>query len=170
MQGLYELVATDNAKRILDEHKTPINAFEELVTSGEWKFDHDADIRREHRVDVRLEYFYHQLSGNEHINQVDSHRTWLRAVYDRFSKYMPLVTETAIDNHDLSKYSVVQCIGYTAKFVHKLTESRCWPTALAHHYAKEPHHPEYYEKGTDMPPEYLQESVMDMIACRWERT
>ena len=43
-----------------------------------------------------------------------------------------------------------------------------WDAALAHHYSQNPHHPQHHP-GHRMALSYLEESVVDMMACNWER-
>jgi len=46
-------------------------------------------------------------------------------------------------------------------------ESGFWKEALAHHYAHNPHHPQ--NRIGPMEEHDLEESVVDMMACSWER-
>lgn len=43
-----------------------------------------------------------------------------------------------------------------------------WREALAHHYSNNPHHPQFCP-GQPMEQTFLEESVVDMLACQWER-
>ena len=79
--------------------------------------------------------------------------------------------------HDQSKLqSFTEIIGYTEKWVW-LKHTPIWEMALNHHYQNNPHHPEHFQDtdqmgqktSKNMPMEYLEESIVDMLACRWER-
>ena len=43
-----------------------------------------------------------------------------------------------------------------------------WDAALVHHYHHNPHHPQHIP-GHRMALSHLEESVVDMMACNWER-
>ena len=47
-------------------------------------------------------------------------------------------------------------------------DCEAWQEALAHHYSNNPHHPQY-RPGQSMEQIYLEESIVDMLACQWER-
>lgn len=115
--------------------------------------------------------FLEEFGTNVHFQQTDSHRAFIHKAFDRLRSFVPSVTEEQILAHDLSKYSFEQAVGYTAKWVHGVEwNDRAWQAALHHHYATEPHHPEHHYVTTcEMPDSYLQESVLDMVASRWER-
>ena len=77
--------------------------------------------------------------------------------------------------HDQSKLqSFTEIIGYTEKWVW-LKHTPIWEMALDHHYQNNPHHTEYFQDkmgqktSNNMPIRYLEESIVDMLACRWER-
>ena len=123
----------------------------------------------------------------------------------------------AVEEHDLSKFTLVELIGYTHRYINdwlhtqvqKLSinlwtmrkdicrwvwgkESGFWKEALAHHYAHNPHHPQnrwlwpfflfkYFswfhfelinswlslDRIGPMEEHDLEESVVDMMACRY---
>lgn len=107
----------------------------------------------------------------EHFNQVDSHRKFIGLAYDHLKEFVPNMTEDQVKEHDLSKYGFSQFVGYTARWVHDI-DNDCWQNSLQDHYCKEPHHPQYYWKGeqkTTMEQKFLEESLIDMVASRWER-
>lgn len=95
-----------------------------------------------------------------------SHRVFIKKVYERFQTLFPHLGVRAVEEHDLSKFTLVELIGYTHRWVWG-KESELWKEALAHHYAQNPHHPQHrigpMEEGD------LEESVVDMMACSWER-
>ena len=64
-------------------------------------------------------------------------------------------------------FSFLELVGYTAKFVWGL-DCPLWDAALAHHYLHNPHHPQHLP-GHSMALSHLEESVVDMMACNWER-
>ena len=79
--------------------------------------------------------------------------------------------------HDQSKLqSFTEIIGYTEKWVW-LKHTPIWEMALNHHYQNNPHHSEHFrdtdqmgrKTSKNMPIKYLEESIVDMLACRWER-
>ncbi|XP_064610319.1 uncharacterized protein LOC135474691 [Liolophura sinensis] len=123
------------------------------------------------KIDSPFYRLLHEEFGIKvHFQQADSHRAFLRKAFDRLRSFVPSVTEEQILVHDLSKYSFEQAVGYTAKWVHDVEwNNSAWQTALRHHYATEPHHPEHYTTTCEMPDSYLQESILDMVASRWER-
>ena len=47
-------------------------------------------------------------------------------------------------------------------------ECVAWQSALAHHYSNNAHHPQH-SPGEAMEQSYLEESIVDMLACQWER-
>ena len=58
-------------------------------------------------------------------------------------------------------------VGYTARWVWGLN-CPLWEAALAHHYHNNPHHPQHAPDHRMTLP-HLEESVVDMLACNWER-
>ena len=61
----------------------------------------------------------------------------------------------------------MEIVGYTDKWTwHRC--SQLWGLALDHHYQHNPHHPQN-TPGLQMTHEALEESVVDMMACHWER-
>lgn len=107
--------------------------------------------------------------ADKHIEYTQSHQAYIMKTFNRLKVYFPTVKEFQIKKHDQSKYSFKQVIGYTKRFIHSCSwEDEIWQDALQDHYHKEDHHPEHY-KNKNMPRDYLEESVIDMIACHWER-
>lgn len=129
-----------------------------------------------------MEAAYQELRAckvQRHLDQAASHRRWLNLWYK-------LITIADIDVeddlkdvvkvHDLSKYGPYEVLGYgimfgeTGRF--KLLagrEKELWDLALKSHYSSNPHHPQY-QVGVAMDGVHLEESVLDMLASRSERT
>ncbi|XP_021358626.1 uncharacterized protein LOC110453791 isoform X2 [Mizuhopecten yessoensis] len=113
---------------------------------------------------------FKEYNVEEHFRQVDSHREWIVKAYERLKDYVPHMTIEDAKLHDLSKYDFVQAIGYTAKWVHDVDwGNETWQASLNDHYRRERHHPQFYPKGQRMPRKDLEESLVDMVASRWER-
>lgn len=108
----------------------------------------------------------------KHFSETDSHREWIVRSYNHLRDYLPEVTAGQAKVHDLSKYSLEEALGYTLRWVYGRT-GPVWENALEHHYRWQPHHPQYWTLhqigNGSMPPWALQESLLDMVACRWER-
>ena len=108
-----------------------------------------------------------------------NHKRFIRKSFLRFKTYfesLGLKLED-IDKHDDSKLtSFLEIIGYTQRWIWKI-KTDAWEDAWKHHYTANPHHPEYYlhvdENGETFQDNMryldLVESVIDMVACRWER-
>ncbi|KAF0305531.1 hypothetical protein FJT64_022844 [Amphibalanus amphitrite] len=109
---------------------------------------------------------------SEHYAQTDSHREFMVRSFDRLGGYLPAVTRRAAEDHDLSKYELVEAVGYTLRWVHG-RQGVHWLEALGHHYGVQEHHPQFFIMGKTglglMSTDALQESLVDMVACRWER-
>ncbi|XP_033761016.1 uncharacterized protein LOC117342850 [Pecten maximus] len=113
---------------------------------------------------------FKEYNAEEHFRQVDSHKEWIIKAYERLKDYVPNMTMEDARQHDQSKYDFVQVVGYTAKWVHNVDwNNETWQASLNDHYRRERHHPEFYPKGQRMPRKYLEESLIDMVASRWER-
>lgn len=107
--------------------------------------------------------------AGKHIKQTQTHQAFIMKTFNRLKEYFPTTTEMQLKQHDQSKYTFKQIIGYTKMFVHSCPqEDELWRSALKDHYEKEAHHPQHY-RNENMPRKYLEESVIDMIACHWER-
>lgn len=117
--------------------------------------------------------FWAAFNVNEHVATVKSHKQWLVNSFTRFGDhYFPLVSSEQIRVHDNSKLdSFVELVGYTDRWVWR-DDTNAWQAALQHHYDHNPHHPQFYINAghqSNMEPKFLEESILDMIACRWER-
>ena len=115
-----------------------------------------------------------------HFKQTLEHRKWLYYTWvllsDSFNESEAKCIDKLIMKHDLSKFSAVEAVGYGWKFG-RLKSSKplknsdhlaMWESALKHHYANNPHHPQYHS-NQDMPTHYLLESIIDMLGCRLQR-
>lgn len=121
------------------------------------------------------------LSNNigKHFKRVADHRLWIKRAYELLCigdvLYRPERLKDIVKIHDLSKYGPDEALGYCIKFEKgedsKLSSSHLsmWESAREHHYESNSHHPEYH-RGYAMPLIDIQESIIDMIACRLERT
>ena len=133
-----------------------------------------------------------------HLKVVTSHRKWLRLTYNFLSKVGFKFSDKLFDlirKHDLSKFTHREVLGYAVMFgdgsidwrqLKEDAEKIEWDNTLHNHYAGNPHHPEYFYPVTEdgkrdksvpmlkLDPEngkdYLDESVIDMLAARGERT
>ena len=112
-----------------------------------------------------------------HFKQVLNHRKWLYYAFTLISDSLKDSDKAALHelvlNHDLSKFSAVEALGYGLKFgrqegLTKEKEIKAWEKALQHHYSNNPHHPEFHN-DQDMGHTYLLESIVDSLACRLER-
>eukprot|EP00092_Neocalanus_flemingeri_P030092 GFUD01032669.1.p1 GENE.GFUD01032669.1~~GFUD01032669.1.p1 ORF type:complete len:221 (-),score=65.38 GFUD01032669.1:586-1248(-) len=107
-----------------------------------------------------------RVNETKRVNK--SHREFIRRAFLRFKPCFSFLTEDQILLHDLTKNSFLELVGYTAKWVWNL-HCPLWEAALAHHYHHNPHHPQH-APGHRMALSDLEESVVDMLACSWERT
>ena len=139
-----------------------------------WEQRRDAETALQSRDADSLLYriLYDDYKMSEHYAQTDSHRKFIGLSYERLEPFLRAVTKEAADNHDLTKYDLVEAVGYTQRWVH-LRESDHWLWALGNHYGVQAHHPQYFILGKTglgrMSTDGLQESLVDMVACRWER-
>ena len=109
---------------------------------------------------------------SEHYAQTDSHRQFIVRSFDRLEGSLSAVTRAAAERHDLTKYALVEAVGYTQRWIHQ-RQSDHWLKALNHHYGVHHHHPQFFTMAKTglgrMSSAGLQESLVDMVACRWER-
>ena len=115
----------------------------------------------------------------DHFMATLSHKKFINRSFSRFQKYFESIglSKEQVNKHDDSKLTSFQeIVGYTDRWIWNI-KTNAWNKAWIHHYTNNPHHPEYYinsdENGKkvqrDMGYVDLVESVVDMIACRWER-
>ena len=126
------------------------------------------------------EMFAEKFKAREHFEVTLSHKMFIQKAYKRFLHYLDLhnLRNDMIDAHDNSKLtSFLEIVGYTQRWIWNV-KSDIWGQALHHHFTSNSHHPEYYSKKNGKNGETVQndmhhldllESVVDMIACRWER-
>lgn len=116
-----------------------------------------------------------------HMRQTVEHRKWLYFAFvlvaDSFTYRDREKLHELILNHDLSKFSATEVVGYGYKFGRKNINSvelknpkhiALWESALQHHYINNAHHPQH-SPHVHMSYFNLIESVLDMMACRMER-
>ena len=120
--------------------------------------------------------FWNIFNVKENYEYILSHKEYVIKTYNRFKTVFPNVSEIAIIKHDDSKISFIEMIGYTDKYIWN-NDSHVFNIALNEHYKSNSHHPQYYcnvdenkcIKQDDMEIESLEESVIDMIARKWEK-
>ena len=160
---------------------------QEAVKARLWKefglyqyFTNDFMGECDHVTEEDYAFLLNDFNIREHFVVTMSHKTFIMKVFNRFRQYFESVNlkEKQISKHDDSKLtSFLEIVGYTQRWIWN-EKTDIWKEAWKHHYTSNSHHPEYYvfsdEKGqkvqSDMEYFSLVESVVDMIACRWERT
>lgn len=143
-------------------------AWEEVISTDPDKLSAAEHAIGAHEKDnVYYKLLIDEYNMKEHFSQVCSHRKFVKKAYLRVKHFLQHMTEQDAERHDLTKFTLAQGVGYTARWVHG-TDNACWKKALQHHYDHEPHHPQYFKDGR-MEPRYLEESLVDMIGSRWER-
>ena len=170
-------MTNDNINKCIDE--------KHMVNSAEMKRVYNELIRR-------------NVPG--HLEIATSHRKWLKLTFEllerigvRFSKKM----NQLILDHDLSKYSHFEVLGYAIMFgdgngwkdANTLIDEEKieWHSALNHHFETNAHHPEFFytkmSDGTRDKSKYIlfqnnnglngidciDESLIDMLACSAQR-
>ncbi|XP_042890153.1 uncharacterized protein LOC122265064 isoform X2 [Penaeus japonicus] len=138
------------------------------------------------------------LRVEKHFQDTASHRYWLLQTFHRLVSDASIFGEldcktvaglqSRCDRHDLTKFRLEQAVGFTLRWVHGL-HSDLWIRACNLHLLQEDHHPQHYfrrahideqrplceYKGGSRPDDErmdelaLYESILDMVACRWER-
>ncbi|KAJ3098728.1 hypothetical protein HK100_005028 [Physocladia obscura] len=148
-------------------------------------------------TDQEYKLFAHTFQASKNVAIAVSHKEYIIKTYYRFNKIssgsnnsnisgssntdksvFSSIDPDAIQRHDNSKLlSFIEMIGYTERWVHGNQDAPHWTAALAHHLQNNSHHPEYYSNSSSssntgdrsMPRADLEESVVDMLAIRWER-
>ncbi|KAJ3014624.1 UNVERIFIED_CONTAM: hypothetical protein HDU68_000196 [Siphonaria sp. JEL0065] len=128
-------------------------------------------------LDQDFSLFAHTFNAKRCMEIALSHKSYITRTYTRFqpAQLFPNLTLETILVHDNSKVnSFLEVVGYTERWVHLNKDSPNWEPSLHHHLTHNSHHPEFRvdpEKGTplEMEPSDLEESVVDMLAIRWER-
>ncbi len=135
--------------------------------------------------------FWKEYNASKVIEEYTVHLSFIRKAYMRFEKEFEYLTYDDVRNHDASKQSFIEIVGYTERFTYGRTNA-LWSLAVSHHYRHNDHHPEYFIKPTygsvwqkilsffkksidvsyvqsNMTPRALEEAILDMIACSWAR-
>lgn len=114
-----------------------------------------------------------------HFNSVATHRVWVGLVYELLqiaeSHFLEDCLRDKIQKHDLSRYGAKEVLGHSIMFGQTGTwrslcgiEQEVWVKSTVNHYKANPHHPQYYGDLT-MPIADLEQSIIDMLACRFQR-
>nr|BDT62967.1 MAG: hypothetical protein [Trachysalambria curvirostris nimavirus] len=93
--------------------------------------------------DAMVQLVWGVFNMKEHFKKTNTHRDYIRKTIDRLGEYMPELHKDIVDRHDLSKFAFSQAIGYTLKWVHKITNDIS-EMALKLHLNNEPHHPQMW--------------------------
>jgi len=164
--------------RLLNEKKHK-ETIEQAMQNG---LDLLGDDKKSSVSDAEYEYFAGILKVREHFKVTLSHKEFILKSFSRFQNYFESkgITKEQAECHDDSKLTdFKEIVGYTHRWILNLKTIE-WRDAWRSHYTNNPHHPEYnhviHEDDAqqniygNMEYVYLVESVMDMIACRHERT
>lgn len=116
-----------------------------------------------------------------HFQKVASHRRWIRLAYElALNANVPDLHEglkERIENHDLSMYGPDEALGYSIGQMFgtngNFQELTAWEMdehekSVANHMQNR-HHPEKFKNGEEMTQLDLQESLLDMVAAKFER-
>ena len=136
-------------------------------------------LQQETVSDDEYSFLLDTFRVRDHFIVTLSHKKFVKRSFSRFQTYFESIglRQEQVNHHDDSKLTNFQeIVGYTGRWIWNI-KTNAWNEAWIHHYTNNPHHPEYYigsdENGKkvqrDMDYIYLAESVVDMIACRWER-
>jgi len=126
----------------------------------------------------QYEYFAGILKVREHFKNTLRHKKFILKTFSRFQNYFESkgITKERAECHDDSKLTdFIEIVGYTHRRILNLKTIE-WSKAWRRHYMNNAYHPEHYhisdENNIQQDMEYvnLVESVMDMLACRWEKT
>lgn len=109
---------------------------------------------------------YTEEEERMHDESVRTHRHFIRDVFGWTFPNLNVMCWSQVIGHDMSKFSESERYGYIDKFIRGEDTER-WRDALAHHYERNPHHPQNF--AGSMPTRYLEESVIDMMARTWEK-
>ena len=105
-QGRYFLFNWDKERQI-KVHK--------MITQEEpAQFDSDAKL------------FWFDFNAREHFSQVKSHKKFIVKSYERFKNLFPNLNLDIVKSHDDSKFSFVETLGYTDRWVNGEVSSKCW--------------------------------------------
>ena len=129
--------------------------------------------------DDEYRFFVEDFKVREHFVVTLNHKRFILKSFTRFQKFFESLNlqREQVERHDDSKLtSFLEIVGYTQRWIlEKKTD--LWEEAWKHHYTTNSHHPEYYQhllgngdiKKENMSDLDIVESVIDMLACRWER-
>jgi len=130
-------------------------------------------------TDEEYQCFADVFNVREHFVVTLNHKKFILKSFARFQTFFESINlkREQVEIHDDSKLTNFdEIIGYTQMWIWK-TKTDIWKDAWKHHYTTNSHHPEYYRRSSkdgEIVQENMQdldivESVIDMIACRWER-
>ena len=130
-------------------------------------------------TDEEYLFLVKDFNVREHFVITLNHKKFILKSYTRFQTFLESINlkREQVEKHDDSKLTnFLEIIGYTQRWIWN-TKTDVWMDAWKHHYTTNSHHPEYYcyssedDKIQQENMEYLDivESVIDMLACRWER-
>ena len=130
-------------------------------------------------TDDEYRCFADVFNVREHFVVTLNHKKFILKSFARFQTFFESINlkREQVEMHDDSKLTnFEEIIGYTQMWIWK-TKTDTWKDAWKHHYTTNSHHPEYYRwspKDGEIVQENMQdldivESVIDMLACRWER-
>ena len=159
------------------QYSTMVRLWEEFNLN---KFlDVKKDEQCEKIADDEYRSFVEDFNVRDHFVVTLNHKKFIQKSFARFKHFFESIhlKQEQIEKHDDSKLtSFLEIVGYTQRWIwNKNTDA--WKDAWKHHYTTNSHHPEYYQcllgngeiTQTDMNDLDIAESVIDMLACRWER-
>ena len=126
------------------------------------------------------EMFAEEFKARQHFKETLSHKSFIQKAYQRFQSSFDSknLTIERINMHDDTKLTCfLEVVGYTQRWIW-MEKGDIWHQAWEHHFTSNSHHPEYYKKKNDKTGETVQndmhhldllESIVHMLACRWER-
>ena len=135
----------------------------------------DCDTITDHEYKFLTDVF----NVREHFEKSLSHKKFILKSFTRFESFFESIhlKREQLEIHDDSKLtSFLEIIGCTQRWIWN-TNTDIWGDALKHHYHTNSHHPQYYQSVSENGEviqenmKYLDivESVIDMLACHWER-
>lgn len=101
---------------------------------------------------------------------------FFRSVYVH-KAYIFVVSGGKFSTHDDSKFEVIEAVGYSCRYILKLTDAyadELWRKGLKHHYDNNPHHFDHWLSDdedvnvNEIPDGDLEELVCDVVARSWE--
>ena len=130
-------------------------------------------------TDNEYRFLTETFNVREHFEKTLSHKKFILKSFTRFESFFESINlkREQVEIHDDSKLtSFLEIIGCTQRWIWN-TNTDIWGDALKNRYHANSHHPEYYQSVSENGEvirdnmNYLDivESVIDMLACRWER-